>query len=219
MPRFDLVDASRYHAMTIQFSRGCPFRCEFCDIIVVYGRKPRTKAVHRLIAEVEACLAAGARQVFIVDDNFAGNKRLARELLTALAEWSKERNYPIDFNAEVSLDVAEDAELLRLMREANFTTVFVGIESPNAAALTEAKKTQNTRARHLREPRQDLRPRHPGAGGHDRRLRRRQHRHLRPAVRLQPAGPHPHRDGGHVAGRRGHAAVLPGAGRGPPDPA
>jgi radical SAM superfamily enzyme YgiQ (UPF0313 family) len=145
MPRFDLVDASRYHAMTIQFSRGCPFRCEFCDIIVVYGRKPRTKAVHRLIAEVEACLAAGARQVFIVDDNFAGNKRLARELLSALAEWSKERNYPIDFNAEVSLDVAEDAELLRLMREANFTTVFVGIESPNAAALTEAKKTQNTR--------------------------------------------------------------------------
>jgi radical SAM superfamily enzyme YgiQ (UPF0313 family) len=145
MPRFDLVDASRYHAMTIQFSRGCPFRCEFCDIIVVYGRKPRTKAVHRLIAEVEACLAAGARQVFIVDDNFAGNKRLARELLTALADWSRERNYPIDFNAEVSLDVAEDAELLRLMREANFTTVFVGIESPNEAALAEAKKTQNTR--------------------------------------------------------------------------
>lgn len=145
IPRFDLVDASRYWAMTVQFSRGCPFRCEFCDIIVVYGRKPRTKAVSRLIAEIEACLEAGARQVFIVDDNFAGNKRLARELLSALADWSKEHNYPIDFNAEVSLDVAEDLELLRLMREANFTTVFVGIESPNTTALLEARKTQNTR--------------------------------------------------------------------------
>jgi radical SAM superfamily enzyme YgiQ (UPF0313 family) len=145
MPRFDLVDARRFHAMTIQFSRGCPFRCEFCDIIVVYGRKPRTKAVERLLAEVEACLAAGARQVFIVDDNFAGNKRLTRELLTALAAWGRERGYPIDFNAELSLDVAQDDELLRLLREANFTTVFVGIESPNPSALAEARKTQNTR--------------------------------------------------------------------------
>lgn len=146
MPRFDLIDARRFHAMTVQFSRGCPFRCEFCDIIiVVYGRKPRSKAVDRLLAEVEACLAAGARQVFIVDDNFAGNKRVAREVLTALADWGRERGYPIDFNAELSLDVADDAELLRLLREANFTTVFVGIESPNADALAEAKKTQNTR--------------------------------------------------------------------------
>ena len=145
MPRFDLVDARRFHAMTIQFSRGCPFRCEFCDIIVVYGRKPRTKAVERLLGEVEACLAAGTRQVFIVDDNFAGNKRLTRELLTELAAWGRQRGYPIDFNAELSLDVAQDAELLRLLREAHFTTVFVGIESPNPSALAEAKKTQNTR--------------------------------------------------------------------------
>jgi radical SAM superfamily enzyme YgiQ (UPF0313 family) len=145
MPRFDLVDASRFHAMTVQFSRGCPFRCEFCDIIVVYGRKPRTKAVDRLLAEVEACVAAGARQIFIVDDNFAGNKRLTRELLSELASWGRHRGYPVDFNAELSLDVAADAELLRLLREAHFTTVFVGIESPNASALTEAKKTQNMR--------------------------------------------------------------------------
>lgn len=145
LPRFDLVDASRFHAMTVQFSRGCPFRCEFCDITIVYGRKPRTKAVDRLLAEVDACLAAGARQVFIVDDNFAGNKRLAREMLTALATWGHERGYPLDFNTELSLDVADDPDLLRLLREAHFTTVFVGIESPNAAALTEAKKTQNTR--------------------------------------------------------------------------
>ncbi|HEX4983835.1 MAG TPA: radical SAM protein [Ilumatobacteraceae bacterium] len=145
IPRFDLVDARRFHAMTIQFSRGCPFRCEFCDIIVVYGRKPRTKAVARVVAEVEACLAAGARQVFIVDDNFAANKRLTRDLLTELAAWGRERGYPIDFNAELSLDVAQDDELLRLLREANFTTVFVGIESPNPSALAEANKTQNTR--------------------------------------------------------------------------
>jgi radical SAM superfamily enzyme YgiQ (UPF0313 family) len=145
LPRFDLVDASRYHAMTVQFSRGCPFRCEFCDIIVVYGRKPRTKAVDRLIEEIEACLEAGARQVFIVDDNFAGNKRLAREMLSALAAWGRDRGYPLDFNTELSLDVADDPELLRLLREAHFTTVFVGIESPNAAALTEAKKAQNMR--------------------------------------------------------------------------
>lgn len=145
MPRFDLVDARRFHAMTVQFSRGCPFRCEFCDIIVVYGRKPRSKAVDHLLAEVEACLAAGARQVFIVDDNFAGNKRLVRELLTELAAWGRERHYPLDFNAELSLDVADDPELLRLLREAHFTTVFVGIESPNASALAEAKKTQNIR--------------------------------------------------------------------------
>lgn len=145
LPRFDLVDADRFHAMTVQFSRGCPFRCEFCDIITVYGRKPRTKAVGRLLAEVEACLAAGARQVFIVDDNFAGNKRLTRELLTELAAWGHERGYPLDFNAELSLDVAEDPELLRLLQDAHFTTVFVGIESPNAEALTEVRKTQNMR--------------------------------------------------------------------------
>ncbi len=145
MPRFDLVDAGRYHGMTVQFSRGCPFRCEFCDITAMYGRKPRTKSVANMMKEIEACRAAGARQVFIVDDNFAGNKRLAKNLLTAIAEWGAQHQYPLEFNTEVSLDVADDHELLRLMRDANVTTVFVGIETPNLEALAETGKTQNTR--------------------------------------------------------------------------
>jgi radical SAM superfamily enzyme YgiQ (UPF0313 family) len=146
MPRFDLVEVDRYHAMAIQFSRGCPFRCEFCDITTMYGRTPRTKSVASMLAEIEACHAAGARQVFIVDDNFAGNKRLAKQLLVAMADWSREHHYPLEFNTELSLDVTEDPELLDLLREANFTTVFVGIESPNLAALAETGKTQNTRS-------------------------------------------------------------------------
>ncbi len=145
MPRFDLVDAGRYHAMTVQFSRGCPFRCEFCDITAMYGRKPRTKSVANMMKEIEACRATGARQVFIVDDNFAGNKRQATNLLTAIADWGKQHHYPLEFNTEVSLDVAENPEMLRLMRDANITTVFVGIETPNLEALAETGKTQNTR--------------------------------------------------------------------------
>ncbi len=145
MPRFDLIEVDRYHAMAIQFSRGCPFRCEFCDITTMYGRKPRTKSVANMIDEIDECHALGARQVFIVDDNFAGNKRLARELLSAMAAWGRFHGYPLEFNTEISLDVAEDLELLRLMRDANFSTVFVGIESPNLDALAETGKTQNTR--------------------------------------------------------------------------
>jgi radical SAM superfamily enzyme YgiQ (UPF0313 family) len=144
-PRFDLLDVSKYHALTIQFARGCPFNCEFCDIIVMYGRRPRAKGVEQLMAEVRECHRLGATQVFIVDDNFIGNRKLAKQLLRSLAEWGAANDYPLDFNTEVSLDVAQDEELLELMRDAHFTTIFIGIESPREASLLETRKTQNTR--------------------------------------------------------------------------
>jgi radical SAM superfamily enzyme YgiQ (UPF0313 family) len=145
LPRFDLLKINAYRTMTVQFGRGCPFSCEFCDIIVMYGRHPRTKTTVQMMAEVEELHRLGIRNVFVVDDNFIGNKREAKELLTVLAEWQKSHGYPMEMMTEVTLNVAQDAELLRLMREANFTAVFVGIESPRAASLRETNKTQNLR--------------------------------------------------------------------------
>ena len=145
MPRFDLLKLDRYRAMTIQFARGCPFSCEFCDIIVVYGRRPRAKSVDQVMAEVAECHRLGVRNVFIVDDNFIGNRKLAKELLRAMAQWGREHDYPIAFNTEVSLNAAHDDELLQLLREANFTSIFIGIESPRKASLQETRKTQNIR--------------------------------------------------------------------------
>lgn len=144
-PRFDLLEVDRYHALTIQFARGCPFNCEFCDIIVMYGRIPRAKTVDQTMAEVRECYRLGAHQIFIVDDNFIGNRKLAKNLLRELADWQAKNGYPLDFNTEVSLNLAQDDELLGLMRDANFTTIFVGIESPRADSLIETKKTQNLR--------------------------------------------------------------------------
>jgi len=144
-PRFDLVKVDQYHAMTIQFARGCPFNCEFCDIIVVYGRRPRVKSVPQVMAEIEECHRLGASQVFLVDDNFIGNKKLAKELLRAIATWSEAHGHPMYFNTEVSLNVAQDDELLELLRAARFTTIFIGIESPRKSSLQETKKTQNMR--------------------------------------------------------------------------
>jgi radical SAM superfamily enzyme YgiQ (UPF0313 family) len=145
MPRFDLIDVSKYHALTIQFARGCPYNCEFCDIIVMYGRHPRAKSVPQVMAEIEECHRLGASQVFVVDDNFIGNKNLAKQLLREIARWGREHAYPIDFNTEVSLNVCRDEELLQLLRDANFSTIFVGIESPRRESLLESRKTQNTR--------------------------------------------------------------------------
>jgi radical SAM superfamily enzyme YgiQ (UPF0313 family) len=145
MPRFDLLKIDRYRAMTIQFARGCPFNCEFCDIIVVYGRRPRAKTVDQVLAEVAECRRLGVKHVFIVDDNFIGNRKLAKDLLRAMVQWNREHNYPIVFNTEVSLNVAQDDELLELLRDANFTTIFIGIESPRKASLKETNKTQNIR--------------------------------------------------------------------------
>ncbi|HET8531693.1 MAG TPA: B12-binding domain-containing radical SAM protein [Methylomirabilota bacterium] len=145
LPRFDLLRVDRYRSMAIQFARGCPFNCEFCDIIVMYGRRPRTKSTAQVLAEVEAIHRLGVANIFVVDDNFIGNKKEAKELLRALAAWQEARHYPLEFMTEVSLNVAQDDELLALMKRAHFTTIFVGIESPRAASLLETKKTQNTR--------------------------------------------------------------------------
>jgi radical SAM superfamily enzyme YgiQ (UPF0313 family) len=144
-PRFDLLRTDRYQAMTVQFGRGCPFRCEFCDIIVVYGRRPRNKSVEQLLAEIEECHRLGVRQIFVADDNFIANKPLAKTLLRALGQWGRERGYPISFGTELSVNVAQDDELLALMRDANMTTVFLGIESPRKSSLEETKKNQNVR--------------------------------------------------------------------------
>ncbi|HEX6310722.1 MAG TPA: cobalamin-dependent protein, partial [Acidimicrobiia bacterium] len=103
VPRFDLLKVDRYRTMTIQFARGCPFTCEFCDIIVMYGRRPRTKSVAQVMAEVEAIHALGVSNIFVVDDNFIGNKREAKALLRALAAWQAARGYPVEFMTEVSL--------------------------------------------------------------------------------------------------------------------
>jgi radical SAM superfamily enzyme YgiQ (UPF0313 family) len=145
LPRFDLLKVGRYRSMAIQFGRGCPFNCEFCDIIVMYGRRPRTKSVDQMLVEVAAIHALGVANIFVVDDNFIGNKKDAKALLTALAQWQEAHGYPIEFMTEVSLNVAQDAELLRLLKLAHFGVIFVGIESPRAASLQETNKTQNMR--------------------------------------------------------------------------
>jgi len=145
LPRFDLLKIDLYRTMTIQFARGCPFNCEFCDIIVMYGRRPRTKTVPQVMAEVQEIHRLGLRNIFVVDDNFIGNKKEAKALLHALAEWQGANDYPLELMTEVTLNIAQDDELLQLMRQANFTTIFVGIESPRAASLQETHKTQNMR--------------------------------------------------------------------------
>ncbi len=145
LPRFDLLKIDRYQTMTIQFARGCPFNCEFCDIIVMYGRKPRAKSPAQVMAEIEEVHRLGMKSVFLVDDNFIGNKKLAKELLREMETWQRERGYPMEFQTEVSLNVAQDDELLGLLRDAGVTMIFIGIESPRKASLAETKKTQNMR--------------------------------------------------------------------------
>lgn len=147
VPRFDLLELDAYDSMSVQFSRGCPFQCEFCDIIVLYGRKPRTKNPEQLIAELQALFDLGwRRSIFLVDDNFIGNKRNAKLLLPAMREWLSERGYPFSFATEASVDLAADEELLQLMAECRFESVFLGIETPDEASLSVAGKHQNTRS-------------------------------------------------------------------------
>jgi radical SAM superfamily enzyme YgiQ (UPF0313 family) len=146
IPDFSLIDFKKYSAMCIQYSRGCPFQCEFCDIIEIYGRVPRTKSNGQMLAELDALHSAGWRGlVFIVDDNFIGNKRNVRLFLPELTEWSKDHNFPFSFITEASVNLAEDDVLLAMMREANFRRVFLGIETPVEESLKEARKGQNTR--------------------------------------------------------------------------
>ena len=145
VPRFDLLQLDQYRSVSLQFSRGCPFRCEFCDIIVMFGRKPRTKSPQQIGRELDLLRKLGVRNAFFVDDNLIGNKPLAHELLTYLADYQREHDYAFNFGTEASLNMAQDAELLQRFRRANFKWVFIGIESPDEASLKETKKYQNTR--------------------------------------------------------------------------
>ena len=147
IPRFDLLQLDAYDSMSVQFSRGCPFQCEFCDIIVLYGRKPRTKTPEQLIAELQSLYDLGwRRSIFLVDDNFIGNKRNAKLLLPALKQWQIEHGYPFSLSTEASVDLASDEELMAMMAECRFDSVFLGIETPDEASLETAKKLQNTRS-------------------------------------------------------------------------
>jgi len=144
IPRWDLIRFRNYVTMAVQFSRGCPYDCEFCDIIVMNGRIPRTKTPAQLVAELEALRQAGWRDmVFIVDDNFIGNRKRTKELLRAIIEWRQQTRPGIGFLTEASVNLADDDELCRLMVQAGFTKVFVGIETPSPEALQECRKRQN----------------------------------------------------------------------------
>lgn len=145
-PDWSLIDFRDYDSMLLQFSRGCPFDCEFCDIVRINGRKQRTKSPSRFISEVEGLFLKGWRgSVFIVDDNFIGVKSKAKEMLKVLAHWMDKHGRPFHFFTEASVNLAEDEELMNLMAEAGFNKVFIGIESPNAQSLGEAGKQQNLR--------------------------------------------------------------------------
>ena len=145
IPRFDLLKMNSYGSMSVQYSRGCPFKCEFCDIWKVYGNKPRLKSASNLISELDTLYALGWQgAVFLVDDNFIGNKRrLKEELMLPLIAWQKEREYPFRFFTEASINLADDDELLRYMQLSGFNEVFIGIETPSEQSLRETGKIQN----------------------------------------------------------------------------
>jgi radical SAM superfamily enzyme YgiQ (UPF0313 family) len=146
LPRFDLLKMDRYATMAIQFSRGCPFQCEFCDIITIYGRVPRTKEPAQVLRELDRLYELGWRKpVFIVDDNFIGNHKRALVLVEHLEEWSRAKSFPFLFVTEASMNLAQRPDLLDAMVKANFFGVFVGIESASAESLKETKKFQNLR--------------------------------------------------------------------------
>jgi len=147
LPHFKLASLKHYSSMSVQYSRGCPFQCEFCDIIEIYGRVPRTKSNEQMLAELDALHQTGWRgPVFIVDDNFIGNKRNVKNFLPELAEWSKRHGRPFPFFTEASVNLADDDDLLELMRRAGFYRVFLGIETPVKESLKEAQKGQNMRS-------------------------------------------------------------------------
>ncbi|MCF7956405.1 MAG: B12-binding domain-containing radical SAM protein [Phycisphaerae bacterium] len=144
-PRWDLIDVNKYASIGIQYSRGCPFGCDFCEVTKLFGHRMRLKSAEQLITEFENLYRAGwIGSVFVVDDNFIGNKAVVkREVLPALTEWMQKRNYPFFLNTQVSINIADDEELMRMMSEAGFEKVFVGIESVDEQSLQECSKVQN----------------------------------------------------------------------------
>jgi radical SAM superfamily enzyme YgiQ (UPF0313 family) len=146
IPRFDLLNFKHYLYVGVQFSRGCPFNCEFCDIIELYGRVPRSKTNAQMLAELQTLYDMGHRgHVDFVDDNLIGNKKALKIFLPALKVWQEERGYPFQFSTEASMNLADDAQLLGMMKAANFFAIFVGIESPDTETLVAMQKKQNTR--------------------------------------------------------------------------
>ncbi len=146
LPDLSLIRMRRYSTMTVQYSRGCPYSCEFCDIIEIYGRRPRTKPIDHVLAELDQFYSAGWRgPVFIVDDNFIGNKPRARALLDALCVWQQEHGRPFRFITEASINLSDDPDLLRQFQQAGLASVFLGIETPDESSLAAANKLQNTR--------------------------------------------------------------------------
>ena len=146
VPRFDLLKFEQYLYIGVQFSRGCPFTCEFCDIIELYGRSPRTKTHDQMLAELEALYQLGYRgHVDFVDDNLIGNKKAIKLFLPVLEKWIEQHNFPFEFTTEASLNLADDAELLAMLKRTNFFAIFVGIESPDAETLAAMRKKQNMR--------------------------------------------------------------------------
>jgi radical SAM superfamily enzyme YgiQ (UPF0313 family) len=144
IPAYQLIDGGRYFIGSVQFSSGCPYRCEFCDIPELYGRKPRFKTAQQVVAELDALIDAGIKtSIYFVDDNFIGNKKAARELLPHLAAWQRRRGYPVQLCCEATLNIAKSPDILALMREAYFCTVFCGIETPELAALDAMQKSHN----------------------------------------------------------------------------
>ncbi len=145
VPDWNLIDIDKYNSLCIQFSRGCPYNCEFCDVVKLNGRIPRTKTKEQLVDELDAIYASGWRGgVFFVDDNFIGNKSLLKKHhLPELIEWQKEKHYPFSFNTQASINLSDDGKLMELMNDAGFTAVFVGIETPDPLGLKECGKYQN----------------------------------------------------------------------------
>ncbi len=157
LPMWDLVPMKHYSSMNVQYSRGCPYDCDFCDITVLYGRLPRTKSKEQVLAELDVLYDQGWKgPVFFVDDNFIGNRsKLKKEILPAIDEWMESHKHPFFFNTEASINLADDKELMRLMVQAGFEAVFIGIETPNEESLISCGKTQN-RHRDLSESVHDI---------------------------------------------------------------
>lgn len=145
VPRYDLIRSHKYLTFQVQTSRGCPFQCEFCDIIVVDGRVPRVKPIEHVLAEVHHCVEQGARYVSFTDANFIGNIAYAKRLLRALAEYSRANSYPVEFTCQSTINLAQYEDLLQLCQATRMTSIFVGVESPRHESLLETKKQQNTR--------------------------------------------------------------------------